>query len=157
MTITIEEVNAKRIEKHAMIYATIIYNNFIDLTQFSYVTHNKEEIYKNLLSDDMFGYIVKNGTKVIGYLFGEFMNLNDGRHVYYLSYIYISPKYRHYKLGTTLLNKLIETCNNIGVMFIVLTCDSQDSIVMNFYKKFGFISDPILKRNLRHDVLCLYL
>ena len=45
-------------------------------------------IYKLLLSDDMHGYIVRFATKIVGYLFGEFTTLSDGRNVYYLSYIY---------------------------------------------------------------------
>lgn len=182
-SLSVEEVDTQKIHQYINIYTNIIYYNFIELANRSDVVHTKEDIYKLLLSSDMYGYVVRFTTKIVGYLFGEFITLSDGRNVYYLSYIYVAPKYRQYKIGSVLLQKIINKCNNRGVMFIVLTCDTHDERVMHFYKKFGFIPDPVLKRNsgfvqdsfssmtstnnivgtindynnIQHDVLCLYL
>jgi ribosomal protein S18 acetylase RimI-like enzyme len=181
-SLSVEEVDTQKIHQYINIYTNIIYYNFIELANRTDVVHTKEDIHKLLLSCDMHGYVVRFTTKIVGYLFGEFITLSDGRNVYYLSYIYIAPKYRQYKIGSVLLQKIIDKCNNRGVMFIVLTCDTHDARVMHFYKKFGFIPDPVLKRNvsiqdgflsitslnnmmtptndsnnIQHDVLCLYL
>lgn len=181
-SLSVEEVDTQKIYQYIDIYTNIIYYNFIELANRSDVVHTKEDIHKLLLSDDMYGYIVRFANKIVGYLFGEFTTLSDGRNVYYLSYIYIAPKYRQYKIGSVLVQKLIDKCNNRGIMFIVLTCDTHDTRVMHFYQKFGFIQDPVLKRNVsiqdsclsmtstnnimntingynnvQHDVLCLYL
>jgi len=155
--IRIDEVNRHKIHSNISIYTKIIYENFIELTQFSNVKHTPQDIYALLESENMVGYVIIYAKKIIGYLFGEYTSLNDGRNVYYLSYIYIAPKYRKAQLGTKLLIKLINMCNHRGTKFIILTCDSQDKKVMNFYKKFGFINDPVLKRSDRYMVMCLYL
>lgn len=153
----IHKVKSHDIQQNVKIYTEIIYHNFIELAQHTYVKHTREDIYRLLTSDQMFGYIVIYSNKIIAYLFGEISLMPDGRNAYYLSYIYVSPKYQHLHLGTELLSLLINHCKHFGIPFIVLTCDTEDVKVMNFYAKFGFISDPVLKNNRRHDVLCLYL
>lgn len=143
------------------IYTNIIFNNFIHLTKFNYVKHSIKDITKLLSSPSFFGYTISfktcANTKIIGYLFGEFITTPDGRYVYYLSYIYISPNYQHMKLGSILLKKLISHCKLMGLSFIVLTCDFDDPKILHFYKNFGFVPDPSLRKNKKHDVMCLYL
>lgn len=151
------EVRYQDITKHTNIFTDIIFNNFIDLINYPYVKHTRNDIQNLLSSEQMLGYIVKYSEKIIAYMFGEVSQMPDGRNAYYLSYIYVAPKYQHLKIGTLLLNKIIGHCKHYGIPFIVLTCDTKDIRVMNFYKKFGFIIDPVLKNGKRHDVLCLYL
>lgn len=157
ITPTVDEVNANNIQPLIHIYTKIVYTHFIDLAQYQYVQHNEPAIHKLLSSDDMFGYVVKVEQKIIGYLFGEFTVLSDGRRVYYLSYVYIAPRFQHHRIGSILMKKLINKCYVHGSLFIVLTCDNEDKKIMNFYKKFGFVPDPVLRRHQKHDVLCLYL
>lgn len=155
----IEEVKYQQIQPNIKMYVNIIFTHFISLTEYSYIDHSQQSIYKLLSSENMFGYIVRHPTtkNIIGYMFGETSLLPDGRNAYYLSYIYVVPKYQHMKIGTILMTKIIQHCKYVGVPFIVLTCDIEDKKLMNFYKKFGFVFDLLLKKNKKHDVLCLYL
>lgn len=157
MSIRIEKVSRIQIEESIQLFVDIIYHNFIELTQYPYVEHTPKSIQQLLEADELFGYIVRFNNKFIGYLFGKTDTMPDGRLAYYLSYIYISPNYRKQHLGSLLMKKLINDCHKIGLSFIVLTCDFKDEKLVQFYKKLGFIVDPILKKNKRHDVLCLYL
>jgi ribosomal protein S18 acetylase RimI-like enzyme len=154
---TIYQIKSHDVETHVKIYIDIVFNNFIELAKLQYVKHTRQDIYNLLSSEKMFGYIVKYNDKIIAYMFGEISQLSDGRNSYYLTYIYVAQKYRHLKIGSLLLSKIIEHCKHHGIPFIVLTCDTEDEKVMRFYKKFGFILDPILRNNKRHDVLCLYI
>lgn len=156
-SISIENIDFTKILPFTSMYTKIIYRHFIELSQYPNVQHNEPAIYKMLSSENMFGYVIRSGKKIIGYLFGEFTVLGDGRNVYYLSYVYIAPRYQGHKLGSVLMNKLIKQCHVRGTTFIVLTCDTTDQKVMKFYKKFGFTYDPVLRQNTKHDVLCLYM
>jgi len=151
------EITQTEIEKSVDKLIPIIYNNFIDLVKYPNVKHTKKDIYELLTSDDLFGYIVFYNNNIIAYSFGLSSTMADGRHTHYLSYIYVGQKYRHLKIGSMIMKKIIDHCKQHGIPFIVLTCDTQDKKLMNFYGKFGFIPDPLLKSDNRHDVLCLYL
>ena len=134
-------------------FANVIYNNFKYISQFPELNHNVEEI-KNLLTNNkMMGLLIYNKKSIIGYLVGEYKILNDGRSVYYVEYMYISPKYRNRKLGTQLMNILNKKCKLYGVKYITLTCDSMDRKVYTFYTKRGFKMDHYLNNNSRHRVL----
>jgi ribosomal protein S18 acetylase RimI-like enzyme len=163
MSIQIQHVDTNQVAQYSNYFVDIVYNNFIELTSQPNVKHSQEEIYKLLTSDSFSGFIVyyfpKNSTKskIIGYLFGEFMTTPDGRYVYYLSYIFIAPSFRRHHLGNKLMEKMIESCKSIGVNFIVLMCDLSDKKLVRFYENFGFVPDPALHQGQQHDVLCLYL
>ena len=39
----------------------------------------------------------------------------------------------------------IKNCKtNVGIKFILLTCNSNNALIYNYYKKFGFIKDPLM-------------
>lgn len=154
---TLIEVKHLDISHNKNIFMNIIFNNFIDLVNYPYVKHTRQDIQNLLSSEQMIGYVAKYAEKIIAYMFGEVSQMPDGRNAYYLSYIFVAPKYQHLKIGSLMLNKIINHCRHYGIPFIVLTCDTEDTKVMNFYKKFGFILDPLLRNGKRHDVLCLYL
>lgn len=166
--IKVYEIDSRTIRQSVPTFTQIIYSNFIELTEYSYVKHTIKDIRELLSSEQLFGYIVKyiphtnlqnsvNSEKIIAYLFGETSVMPDGRNAYYLSYIFVAQKYRHLKIGSQLLSKLIKHCQNLGLTFIVLTCDMSDTKLVEFYEKFGFVLDPNLRRNKKHDVMCLYL
>lgn len=140
------------------IFADTIYNNFLYLKDFPELMHTQKNIIDTLNTNEGMNYLVYFNKKLIAYLIGDFRTLSDNRYVYYVSYFYVLAAYRNQKLGSQLLQKLINKCKSKGVKFIVLTCDAKDDKAMNFYKKYGFVQDPILgEKNKRHNVYCLYL
>jgi ribosomal protein S18 acetylase RimI-like enzyme len=151
-------VETKKIQNPEL-FANIIYNNFLYLTEFPHLSHNKKTIIDTLRLPNNLCFLVYNDDKLIGYLVGDFKTLNDQRYVYYISYLYVLESYRSNGLGGQLMNLLINRCKSLGVSFIVLTCDNHDPKVIKFYKKHGFVLDPILglKASKRHQVMCLYL
>ena len=84
-------------------------------------------------------------------------HLVDGRNVYYISYIFVSDKFRNRRLGSQLLDILADKCKELNAKFIVLTCDIHNKIAYNFYIKRGFTVDSLLRTNDRHEVLSLIL
>ena len=112
-----------------------IYNNFLSLKHEPKLNHNIKEISRLLYSTDGHTYLLNNGSKVIGYIVGEVLLIQDGRMVFYISYLYIGSNYRGKGLGTFLLNAVIEKCKNIGILFIMLTCDSSNTKLYRYYKK----------------------
>lgn len=143
--------------KNPELLANIAFNNFIYLTKFPELMHTKKDITQTLQTDGNLCYLLYDNNNLIGYLIGDFRTLPDNRYAYYISYVFVSEKYRGKKLGTKLMDLIITKCKNSGTKFIVLTCDTFDSKVINFYKKYGFVIDPSLKKNTRHEVFCLYL
>jgi|SRR5271166_640757 len=152
--ITCAETN-KINKQDSDLFADIIYNNFEYLTKFPELQHTKKDIL-DIFNQDILCYLLYDGKKLIGYLVGDFRTI-DTRYVFYLSYVYIKQDYRNRKLGSELMNRLIKKCKDHGTKFIVLTCDTNDKKVVNFYKKLGFVIDKIHGGNKRHNVYCLYL
>ncbi len=138
-------------------FVNTIYQNFIYLANNPNLQHNKREIQRLLTDENMIGYIVCDDKHVVAYLIGEIKNLNDGRIVFYISYIFVAPKYRVQKIGSYLLRKVIVDAQNKGLKFVLLTCDVFNEKLFNFYRKFGFRQDPLLKNDQQHDVLVIYL
>ena len=120
--------------------------------------HNIDEIRRLLNDRNMISYVAydKQG-KIIAYLIGEMKHLNDGRIVYYISYLYVIPQYRNRKIGSQLIHLMIQKCKQRGTKFIMLTCDTSNKMLIAFYMKRGFIRDPILKNGKQHEVFCLYV
>ena len=143
--------------KNPEILTKVIFNNFIYLTHFPELQHNKQDITNILQLDNGMCYLVYDNDSLIGYLVGDFREFPDGRYGYYISYVYVSQAYRNKKIGSTLMNMLINKCKKNGVKFILLTCDTDDKKVVDFYKKYGFIIDSNLGGNKRHNVYCLHL
>jgi ribosomal protein S18 acetylase RimI-like enzyme len=142
--------------KQPHILANVIYQNFIYLEKEPQLMHTKDEIIKLLSSNDLMCYLVYHNNKLIGYLVGEFKNVSD-RFVFYVSYVYVMDSYRGHKIGTHLMDILIDYCKNNGIKFIVLTCDTFDKKIIDFYtKKYKFVKDPVLSTGDRHEVFCLF-
>lgn len=151
------EVNYIKIKKSIIPLSQMIYRNFIHLENQPNVTHNLREIQQLLVSETFYGILLLSGKLIYGYLVGEIKKLNDGRIAFYLWYIYVNQKYRHQKFGAQMMDKMINKCKMVGITFIVLSCDMDDGKLINFYKKYGFIKDPILNKGNNYDVMCLYL
>lgn len=154
-TVTIKVLRSIQNPYH---FANVIYNNFLYLKEFPELMHNPQEINKLLQSNDTINFLIYDSKqKLVGYLIGEIKSLADGRVVFYISYVFIIDKYRGKQIGTKLIYKAIEECKQNGIRFILLTCDTYDQRVWNYYKRLGFIEDPLMKSFNRHRVMTLYL
>lgn len=138
--------NTNKLEK-------MIYLNFIELTNEPELLHTSQNINKMLTNDKTQFYVFVLNRRIISYMLGEITHLNDGRNVFYVGYIYTAEKYRNIGLSSKLLKQVEFYCKNHNLDGIMLTCDTNNSQVYEFYKKRGFMLDIILRRHTQHDVV----
>lgn len=151
------EFTSQKMKKNPNIgnLAQTIYNNFFELARYPILKHNKYEIHRLLTSPNLIMFAIYNGNNMIAYLIGEIMKLNDGRNVLYISYLYVSSKYRNVGLGSALLNKAIVRASLLNANTVILIVDTEDQKNVDFYMKRGFVYDPYLRRYDKYDVLSL--
>lgn len=155
--ITIKEI---RKVKNIKLLIRTLERDFIYLKadKFSQLGHNEQELTRLVTGENFLSLFAFNDqNKMVGYLVGEIKKLQDSRMVYYISYLHVSPEYRGYRIGSKLIEMIINKCNDFGYKFVMLTCDSQKSQIVNLYKKYGFTKDPLLGSNDRHCVYSLFL
>ena len=155
MKLSIKEIT--NMKNGVNMLSDIIYNNFSYLSDRPELQHNVHEIQKLLTAPDTLSFVVYNNDSIIAYLVGEYKKLNDGRVCYYISYVYVCEKYRGKKIGTKLMNLVIDKCKNNNIKYLLLTCDTQDKPVYEFYEKMGFVPDTLLRNYGRHEVMTLFL
>ena len=133
----------------------IINNHFDYLHNYSDIVHNTNEITNLLHSNEMIGLLLYDDAPTLaGYLFGKFMNLNDGRYVFCIYYFYVYPLYRRNKYGYQILDTLLKSIqNNYGVNYVMLACVRTNISAIKLYQKFNFIEDSILSNS--HDTIVL--
>jgi ribosomal protein S18 acetylase RimI-like enzyme len=130
-----------------------IFNNFIELLEYPELKHNRDEIYRILTSNNVHVLLYMIDGKIASYLIGETINLNDGRRVLYISYLYTALRFRGKRLASLLMEQAEEIVQNEQLDTTVLTCDTENSMVYNFYLQKGFMPDMILRNYSRHEVL----
>ena len=133
----------------------LIYYNFEYISNIKELNHNKKQIEKILKSDDSYVLFILNNNKITAYMIAQSMLLRDGRIVFYIYYLYTSPQFRNMGLASKLIEigrKIGHDNNCIGVM---LTCDTSDTKVHNYYLKKGFMPDMLMRKYDRFDVLYL--
>jgi ribosomal protein S18 acetylase RimI-like enzyme len=155
----IREFNGERMKHNPNInnLAGTVYNNFLELSKYPILKHNPYEIHRLLMSPNLVMFTIYNDGKMIAYIIGEIIKLDDGRSVLYISYLYVSSKYRDMGLGGSLLNMAIQKAQSMNMNSIVLIVDTEDQYVLDFYMKRGFMYDTYLRRYDRYDVLSLPL
>jgi len=156
---TFKEMN--KIHQPEILLNTIL-KNFSEVVPSEFaekIGHTPKDILKILKSDNFYGlFIIEvNTRKIIGYMIGEKQTIQDGRYIYFINYLHVSKEYRSKGLGSYLLKLIYKKCNEWGVNFILLRYDYTNKKTHNFYYKNGFIADPILGKNERFKILCLYL
>jgi ribosomal protein S18 acetylase RimI-like enzyme len=92
---------------------------------------------------------------LIGYILGEYMNLNhindaDNRNVCYISYIYVCDRYRGKSIATNMMKILFSDSMKINGWMLVF--DTHKKNLRDFYSKLGFKPDILHKTHSQHDV-----
>ena len=81
--------HADLMKHNTTLLVEIIYNNFKDLADTQELNHTKDAISKNLKSENAFLLLyLDNNQKIGGYLLAEILDLQDGRKVMFISYIF---------------------------------------------------------------------
>ena len=151
---SIKIVNINKIKKSKCnIFTEIIYNNFLDLENEKRLKHNRKDIHEMFTSKNPQIYLIMVNKKIAAYLVGEILNLNDGRKVLYISYLYTSTKFRKSGFGSKLMNIAEMVSNKKELDGIMLTCNSEDSYVYDFYSKRGFMPDLILRTYDKYEIM----
>lgn len=134
-------------------FVNAIYTNFLYLSNFPELKHTKLEINNLLLSPNsqVFLYIV-NG-KIVSYLVGDIMFLNDGRHIFYISYLYTAKHFRRNKFATRLMEQAEKVAFDKKLDAVVLTTDTENSHVYNFYLARGYMPDLLLRKYTKFEIL----
>lgn len=70
-------------------------------------------------------------------------NINGNIDSAHISEIYIKEKYQRKKIGTHIINYLIEKLNARNIKEVTLQVDYSNIDVMRFWKKLGFIENKI--------------
>ena len=134
-------------------FVETIFTNFTELLEYPDLKHNRQEIYRLLTSDNARVLLYIIDGKIASYLVGEIMNLNDGRRVFYISYLYTASRFRGKGLATNLMEQVEQIVQHENLDTTLLTCDTENSMVYNFYLEKGFMPDMLLRRNQKHEVL----
>jgi len=133
-----------------------IYENFIELENYPILSHTKKTILETLNKPDCIFIINYDEKKkrIIGYLLGyiEYIN-NDNRKVFFVSYLYVSSKYRTHGIGSKLMNIAHELTQSMKCDGTMLICDTEDEPVYNFYLRKQYMPDMNLRRYEKHEVM----
>lgn len=131
-----------------------IYNNFIYLANEDGLLHSKLEIDRLLNSDKVIFYLcLDDSNKIAGYILGEFTTLPDNRDVIYVTYLYVGEKYRKNGIGSNLLHKLELISKQKDLDGVLLTCNTEDFKVYDFYQKRGYMLDFKFRKYAKHDLV----
>jgi len=136
------------------IFSQIIYQNFDHYTDDPVMHHTIEDITTLLKSKDMYCLLVYNiHHRLIGYLIGEIIKLNDGKMIFFINYLYVIKKYRNLGIGSKLLNIIIDKVKHWKINGIMLLYNSTDNYLTNFFTNRNFYVDDSYKRNERYEIL----
>ena len=147
--LTPEQIAKQKIRK----FAKLVYTNFIDLAKNPDLKHNITEIERVLYCKECQLFVITEHGKMIGYLLGEIMDINDGRKVFYITYIFTAKNFRNKGIASQLMNLTEQVSRKLNLDGILLTCDTEDQQVFDFYAKRGFMPDVHLRKYDKYDVL----
>ncbi len=156
MKINIKQVDQNSFDVDNLSYfIDTIFNNFKYLYDYPYVIHSKQEILRLLTSPNFHGYLIYYKKYIIGYLVGELIPVQN-KLMYFINYIYVSPKFRDHKLGTKLMNKAFKYAKSKKADGLALITDIEDEKSVRFYSRLKFSLDEDMKKNQKFDVLTVY-
>lgn len=142
-------LNSQNLDK----LVNVIYNNFGELLQYPDLKHTKSEILRLLKSPNAQVYLFLVNGKIASYIVGEIMDLFDGRKVLYITYLFTAPQFRHKGLASQMMKYAEKKANEKQCDGMMLTCDTDNKNVYDFYLKRGFMPDLWLRKYTRYDVL----
>lgn len=147
-------INKKNLISNKLdIFANIIYNNFLSIANESALDHSITSIHRILKSKEVQIFLILIDKKIVSYIVGKIMILNDGRKVLYISYLYTSPKFRKYGFASKLLEISDNVCKQNMLDGVMLTCDSENKTIYNFYLNKGYMPDLILRTHSKYEVM----
>jgi len=134
-------------------FGKIVFNNFKELVKIPNLKHNIKEIMRIIKLQNSVIIFKMYKNKIIGYVLGEIMHLNDGRNVFYITYIYTSPFFRGKGIATELMNIINNMVKDQNLDGVLLTCDSENEELYLFYEKRGFMPDLVLRTYDKFEVM----
>jgi GNAT superfamily N-acetyltransferase len=132
---------------------SMLYINFLEIGAHPLLNHNRKEINRLIHSPDAQIYFYLINSQIASYLVGEIMKLNDGRMIFYITYLYTSKKFRKHGLATKLMQFAEKIALEKNLDGMMLTCDTENSYVYNYYLLKGFMPDIQLRTYNKYDVL----
>jgi len=139
-------------------FSVLVFRHFIHLAYHPQLKHNIREINKLLKNKRFIGIFAYNEkNKIIGYMLGSVDRLSDGRVSFFINYLYVCKKYRKNGIASEMIKLIKIKCNEINVRYILLTCDTSDKKVYNFYLMRQFMPDQQFRTYSRFDTMCANL
>lgn len=135
------------------LFTDVIYNNFIELQNVKELSHDKQTIYETLKCNDAQVYLILVNKKIASYMVGKLMTLNDGRRVVYITYLYTAQQFRKHGYASKLLKLAFKISSTNMLDGVMLTCDSENQSVYNFYINNGFMPDVFLRTYGKYEVM----
>ena len=145
----IKKVNPDKCNK----LVDLLYNNFINLATYKELAHNKQELTRLITNEKTKIIFFMINKKIAAYLVGEEKGLADGRKVFYISYLYTAKQFRGKGLASKLINYVEELASKSNYDGVLLTCDTEDEKVHDFYITRGYMADLVLRNYGKFDVL----
>lgn len=155
-SLTIKEQTGGFKEKTKYFVSTI-YKNFLQLSKEPKLNHTPTEINRLLKSTKLYALLVYDTKKrILAYMVGEIIELQTGKIVFFINYIYVVSHYRNLGIASKLMNMVSTKVEDWGVDGMMLVCDTENQKLHDFYLKRGFMPDQTLRRYTRHEVLSWY-
>jgi GNAT superfamily N-acetyltransferase len=139
-------------ENKKKIFTDLIYENFIKISLYEQLKHNKNEIYNLLSKSSHFFIVYMINKKILGYVLGEIIDFDKNK-ILFITYIFTSPNHRKKGLGHKLMNYIKNYALDNNCIKIMLTCDIEDKKVYEWYLKMGFMHDMHFRTYDRFDTL----
>jgi len=147
--ISSKDLNESRSNK----ISNMVFSNFSFLDKYPHLNHNIKEINKIINSTTSHTLLYTLDGSIVAYVMCDIMNLKDGRKVLYIDYIFVVPQFRHAGIGKKMLTYTFNTAKQNNLSGVMLTSDSQDQYVYNWYLDYGFMPDVLLRTYNRHEIL----
>jgi len=140
-------------KKNSTKFVNMLYTNFIDLQSYPELKHNKTELTRLVLSKSAVIVLYLVNNKIAGYIVAELMVLNDKRKVIYVNYIFTAKKFRNKGIASKLMSYIEDMAFDLKYDGVLLTCDTDNTQVLDFYMVKGYLYDIMLRTHKKHDIL----
>ncbi|GIM29169.1 ribosomal-protein-alanine acetyltransferase [Clostridium polyendosporum] len=114
-------------------------DDVLDISRLSFAIPWTKNSFQNELRNNFATYVVaKVDERVIGYG-GMWIIIDEG----HITNIAVHPDYRGQGIGNTILNSMINICNEKCVKAMTLEVRISNIAAQNLYKKYGFIKEGV--------------